>query len=429
MLIRAGTKVFNPRSVTSDQWVVVRCLVGCLLGLAVFLRARAFYMRSSSAIGQDPFAYVFYATDDVYACSALINAIHLRTTLNTAHPIYLLATSSVQQEYIERFTARGFNVIISPAPPIHTMMDYYDGSLLKLMAFGMYNFVPHLRRVIIMDSDQLVLKNLDHLFHLPSISLAAPRAYWLNDEKHIHPLTSALMVIEQSPEIWAVVEEGLRTIAPEVYDMDLVQALFGDSALVLPGHYTTLNSHWEAWDLPNWFTGHGSGPETVPDYERSWESTDVRFQDLWRQVAVLHYTARGKPWSWTGIPLQKNAHWLLERQFEIWNSGLNGKITAPSAFSSNFTELLNLGPKLGAEQVCIGFGPNDRYGSMGLMIDDIPTTENPIDTRYDEIGPTAVQTMKNTQVAVHVVVATAPAVLTVGNEGVVTTASPSTSIQ
>lgn len=397
MLIHARSKLFNPRSVTSDQWTIARYLVGCLLGLAVFLQAKVFYMQHFSAVEQDPFAYVFYATDDQYACSALVNAIHLRTTLSTAHPIYLLATSSVSKEYIDRFTAHGFNVIISSAPPLQTMMDYYDGSLLKLMAFGLYEYVPHLRRVIIMDSDQLILKNLDHLFNLPSVTLAAPRAYWLGNESQIQPLTSALMVIEQSPETWAIVEEGLRTIGPRIYDMDLVQALFGNTALVLPGYYTTLNSHWEAWDLPNWFTGHHGGPETEPDYEKSWESTDAKFVDLWKQVAVLHFTARGKPWNLAGNEYAAHAHWLLDRQFEIWLHGVNAKIKDSSAFASNITDSLKLGPKLGAEQVCPDlFGPDAENESVGLTFDDIPSIDNPIDTSQTSVEVTAAHTILST---------------------------------
>ncbi|THV89163.1 nucleotide-diphospho-sugar transferase, partial [Aureobasidium pullulans] len=35
--------------------------------------------------------------------------------------------------------------------------------------------------------------------------------------------------------------------------MDIANELFGDTVLMLPGHFVTLNSHWEDWNLPKWF--------------------------------------------------------------------------------------------------------------------------------------------------------------------------------
>ncbi|KAH0163018.1 hypothetical protein KCU67_g5721, partial [Aureobasidium melanogenum] len=39
--------------------------------------------------------------------------------------------------------------------------------------------------------------------------------------------------------------------------MDVANEMFGDTVVMLPGSYVALNSHWEDWNLPNWFREDG----------------------------------------------------------------------------------------------------------------------------------------------------------------------------
>lgn len=103
-----------------------------------------------------------------------------------------------------------------------------------------------------LDSDQLSLRSLDSLFELPEVDLAAPRAFWIDKGA----FASTLMLITLSDRLWEKINAGMQMIEGRVYDMDLVNNILGDTVLMLPGNYVTLNSHFEDWNLPNWF-----GPE------------------------------------------------------------------------------------------------------------------------------------------------------------------------
>ncbi|GAB7347362.1 hypothetical protein MBLNU459_g4298t1 [Dothideomycetes sp. NU459] len=132
----------------------------------------------STASKPETFAYVFYATQNLYACSVLVNIERLQTLLKTKHRIFVLVTPEVSEDYIDAFELRNVTVSVQDAPPIADGgAFYYQDSLLKLYGFRMHEIDPSLTRVIVMDSDQLVLRNLDRLFEGIEVDLAAPRAY------------------------------------------------------------------------------------------------------------------------------------------------------------------------------------------------------------------------------------------------------------
>jgi hypothetical protein len=115
----------------------------------------------------------------------------------------------------------------------------------------MHHIDSTLKRVIVLDSDQLILKSLDHLFDIDhlNVDLAAPRAYWIAKET----LSTAFMVITLSDRTWRKVETALENVKINQYDMDIANELFGEEVLMLPGNFVALNSHWEDWNLPHWF--------------------------------------------------------------------------------------------------------------------------------------------------------------------------------
>lgn len=198
-----------------------------------------------------PFAYVFYATSDRYACSVLVNVHRLQSVLHATLPIHVLVSAEVGRPYLKAFESANATIHVEEVPKLADNTSiYYRDCLLKLVAFRMHRLQPHLRRVLMFDSDQLIMKNLDGLFTaLPSVDLAAPRAYWLGKDT----LSSTFMMIELSDRLWERVEAALGSIGPKEYDMDLVNDLLGDTVMMLGGEYVTINSHWEDWNLPNWY--------------------------------------------------------------------------------------------------------------------------------------------------------------------------------
>ncbi|KAK3067252.1 hypothetical protein LTR53_015982, partial [Teratosphaeriaceae sp. CCFEE 6253] len=208
------------------------------------------------------YAYVFYATADPYACSALVNIHRLRHLLHARHPIHVLASPTVSFPYIAAFRNAGAVVHIQTPPPLKDSGGgiggglggggYYQDCLLKLLAFKLHRLDPTLTRVLAFDADQLILRNLDALFAgLPPVDLAAPRAYWLAKDF----LASTFLLINLSDRLWATVEAAMKSggQGKGEFDMDLLNEVLGDEVMMLSGEFVTLNSHWEDWNLPGWY--------------------------------------------------------------------------------------------------------------------------------------------------------------------------------
>ncbi|EXK76616.1 hypothetical protein FOQG_18651 [Fusarium oxysporum f. sp. raphani 54005] len=271
-----------------------------------------FYGSSNSS------AYVFYAAEDVYACSAAVNIHLLRTTLHTKHRIIVFTSPDISKEYIDIFQALDVTIIEEQPIPLHNdSVPYYAGCLLKLAAFRMHEIDPTVRRILTLDSDQLILKNLDHLFRLPSTPFLAPAAYWIDKDF----LTSALMLIEPNPTQWDRVREVISDPKPDQYDMDIINNLFGHLPDRLSGKYVTLNSHWEDRNLPSWFNpSHEGGNDTATSELALNQDLDNLYH---HEAQVVHFTAVGKPWMFPTQELReakKNAHPILFEQWETWRS-------------------------------------------------------------------------------------------------------------
>jgi hypothetical protein len=321
--------------------------------------------------GTAQFGYVFYATTDLYACSALVNVHRLRFLFHTKHPVYLLASSGVSDVYKERFRER-YNVTViehEPPPLAGDSSPYYRDVLLKLISFNILNWAPQLRRILVIDSDQIILKPLDGVFaqYPPDVEIAGAHAYWLPDD----PIaTSAMIMVSLSTELWRRMNSSLTNITTSMYDMDLINSMFRGEMMLLPGNYVTLNSHWETNELPVWAKYRAVLPGQ-PAQNNTMNSTDqekqrpspnnARREEARNQtvapsttstpntlsapisagtfttydpavidpltsifneeVYILHFTALGKPWSYTVQSVRKRrpkAHPLFAQQFLLW---------------------------------------------------------------------------------------------------------------
>lgn len=304
-----------------------------------------------------PFAYVFYATQEDYACSVLVNVDRLNNLFNTSHRIIVLVKPNLPSHFLTALTAQNATVIPYEPPPLADgNVSYYQDVLLKLVGFRLHHFIPSLKRVLILDSDQLILQPLDHIFGLPEVDVAAPRAYWQSEG-----FTSAFILATLSDRLWDKISKGLSTIDHDVFDMDLVNKMFAKTLLVLPGDYATLNSHWETNDIPSWWQGDEPvqtyfppPPKPLPEHavhkgtnqtlagperdilealerekfekatmeERRERLNDVLFEIV-NDVKVLHFTAVGKPWSFHVSEIESMkplGHPLLVEQFRSWRS-------------------------------------------------------------------------------------------------------------
>ena len=221
--------------------------------------------RNLPDFGPSPYAYVFYATQAEYACSVLINIERLTSIFHTQHRIIVLVKPTVSSEYLTRFTAQNATVIPYEPPPLHdNESPHYADVLLKLVAFRLHQYIPSLTRILVLDSDQIILQSLDHVFSLPATDLAAPRAYWLGSRTLF---TSAFLLVSLSDRLWNRINLGLKTINHDTFDMDLLNDMFSKTVMLLPGDYCTLNSQWETNSIPNWW--QGSEPPRDPAWKPS----------------------------------------------------------------------------------------------------------------------------------------------------------------
>ncbi|KAJ5758212.1 Glycosyl transferase family 8 [Penicillium nucicola] len=107
----------------------------------------------------------------------------------------------------------------------------WQKSLTKFHAFALTEYT----RVLLFDSDSMVLNNMDFYFLSPLAPVAVPRAYWLNNPDSSikdQMLGSHVMLIEPN-------EGNYRRIINEAtssgdFDMEVLNHLFRDSAMVLP---------------------------------------------------------------------------------------------------------------------------------------------------------------------------------------------------
>lgn len=257
-------------------------------------------------------AYVFYATQDVYACSIAVNVHLLKAQFRTKHRIIVLLSSEVALPYRHLLEDLGASIVDEEPLPLHRdTIPYYRGCLLKLASFRMHEIDPSLKRIITLDADQLILGNLDDLFELSMTSFLAATAYWIDSTC----LSSTLMLIEPSISQWGSVQQLLANPSPQQYDMDIVNKLFQHQLMRLSGRYVTLNSHWEDWNYPPWYKS------MAPMVGSSIPVSEKYMTDLYINTKVVHFTAVGKPWMYdvnTVRRMKPDSHFILYHQWETW---------------------------------------------------------------------------------------------------------------
>jgi len=230
--------------------------------------------NSTKKIEPPKLAYVFYATNDNYACSALINVAILQniTGKDVKKDYVLIYTPGVSKDMVNRFKAKSVKTIWKMS--LHAVGNsYYSDVLTKMYVFNMTQY----ERVIFLDSDILVKKSLDHLFHLPKVDLAAPRAYWLPQPF----LASILLVVKPSRKLMARFDKYIKHPTSNMFDMDMINLEFINECLLLPNDYSRLNSEWDLSDGIHKF-----------DY-------GVSLEEMYANAYIIHFSDLGKPWSFT----------------------------------------------------------------------------------------------------------------------------------
>jgi hypothetical protein len=129
---------------------------------------------------------------------------------------------------------------------------------------------------------------MDELFLLPACTVAMPRAYWLYPDTKI--LSSQLMLVTPSAAEFARVSQAITAAGSDDYDMEIVNQLYVDSALVLPHRQYDLltREFWRAPDDHAYYLGSADG---------TWNPVAVL-----REAKFLHFSDWPVPKPWLPTP-------------------------------------------------------------------------------------------------------------------------------
>ncbi|KAJ4269475.1 N-acetylglucosaminyltransferase [Fusarium torreyae] len=220
--------------------------------------------QAAAGVDWSRFAYTQYVTNSDYLCNSLMFFEALHRYSSRADRVMMVPSFMLEPEMVNSSDAHllnkardEYNVKLVPitiqtreiAEP--TWADSYT----KLLAFNQTQY----DRVLSIDSDSVLLQSMDELFLLPPAPVAMPRAYWINSEK---VLSSQVMLIEPSETEFTRVMDKVHSSSFGEYDMEIVNELYRDSALIFPhrrydlvsgefrsdDHSHYLGSDVEVWD-------------------------------------------------------------------------------------------------------------------------------------------------------------------------------------
>lgn len=246
-------------------------------------------------------AYVTVLTNRRYLPGVWALAQSLKES-GSRYELRVLVPEDKQSELKEVLTQWGLKTLARPRldPPEEVMDDgnkahYWRETFFKLRAAGLTEF----RKIVLLDSDMIVMKDLDGLFQKPSFSAVAAG-------KSVIPswtrLNSGLLVLEPSEELetrlLGCIEPAIRerqAAGLQVGDQDVFNAACPDwpqrAELHLPEEYNVLRGH--AGTLCRKHIPGG-----------------------YRGAYIFHFIGPKKPWDYTAVNYVKMLyHGVVQRNF------------------------------------------------------------------------------------------------------------------
>ena len=229
--------------------------------------------------------YLTVITTDDYA----VGAVALWESLRHTGPQYglaVLVTKEVSTQCEDALQRAGLMTLrvdrqLKRARGSNAALRHWDNTFSKLLMFELTEY----EKIVYLDSDMLVLRNLDHLFEKPHLSAAVPDKLMPGHESWVQ-LCSALMVIEPQPGL----AEAIMQHVPRV---EARMRSFSDQDL-LHEHFPDWPSHPEL-ELPQ---GYGVFPDSIDRYVRKLGyNLNLSAPDD-RTMAAVHFVGSRKPWSW-----------------------------------------------------------------------------------------------------------------------------------
>lgn len=142
------------------------------------------------------YAYITVLSNTAYLPGVYALKVALEK-VGSQYELLVLIPQELETELSDKIETIGLKYITAPdvEVPLELLEEnsYWNATFFKLRTVGLTQF----EKIVLLDSDMLILKNLDNLFECPSISAVVDGAPFLS-ETH---LNSGIMVIEPSKEL------------------------------------------------------------------------------------------------------------------------------------------------------------------------------------------------------------------------------------
>jgi glycogenin len=232
--------------------------------------------------------YLTVITTDDYA----VGAVALWESLRRTRPQYgltVVITKKVSDECERSLQRSGLQTLrvdqqLRRSHASEAALRHWDNTFSKLLMFELVQF----EKIVYLDADMMVLRNLDHLFAKPHMSAAVPDKLMPGHESWVQ-LCSALMVIEPQPGLAGAIMQHVPAVESKMKS-------FSDQDL-LHEHFPNWPSHPEL-ELEQ---GYGVFPDSIDHYVKKFGyNLNLSAPDE-RTIAAVHFVGSRKPWSWSPI--------------------------------------------------------------------------------------------------------------------------------
>ncbi|KAI1822782.1 glycosyltransferase family 8 protein [Xylaria intraflava] len=192
-----------------------------------------------ASVDWSQYAYTQYVTNKEYLCNSVmifetLHRLKAKADRVMMYPENMMsATETNPISYEAKLLAKARDMYGVKLVPVSVQRRpggdaTWAESFTKLLAFNQTQY----KRVVNVDSDATILQPMDELFLMPPCPVAMPRAYWLFPKDKI--LSSQLMLVQPSEIEFDRVMKKIDAASTNDYDMEIVNQLYADSAMILP---------------------------------------------------------------------------------------------------------------------------------------------------------------------------------------------------
>jgi len=253
-------------------------LVHFIIFLIVFCSSQQF---GSNVITRSPFAYITFTNSDNYAQGVMALAMSL-SSVYSSYPLVVMVTKEVTSS--ARTVLKNIGCILIDVEPIELPESLnieakrWGPAFSKLLAWKMEEYA----KLIFLDSDLLILQNIDELFQLPSSLFATVDADASSCEYKEHRLR--------------MINSGVLAITPHLPTFNKMISVLHNKTLLSKGPMNdqdviTHSMEWEGLPYPQY------GAQIT-------HCICIKEQRLWdyTKIKLIHFTAGlsklPKPWEY-----------------------------------------------------------------------------------------------------------------------------------